>query len=630
MNAQKEGWTGRFYDDFEVGDIYQHPLGRTVTTTDNLWFTLLTQNTAPVHVDHAYAAQTEFGKPLVNSTFTLALVTGQSVSDISQNVLANLSWDEVRLPTPVFEGDTIYSQSEVLSKRESQSRPARGHCYGQDHRLQPARAGGHYVHTDGDGVQTRPCATHRPPATRSLSMSGQAEMTEPTRALAAYLAGVRFEQLPTPVIERTKELFLDWAASALAGRGARPVSILEGFAAHMGPLEGPSEILVSRRRTSPLFAALVNGAASHVVEQDDVHNGAVFHPATVVFPAALAAAQDIGASGQALLTASVVGYEAGIRVGVYLGRSHYRVFHTTGTAGTLAAAAAVAHLLNADASVMLHTLGSAGTQAAGLWEFLRDAADSKQLHTAKAAADGLLSAYLAQGGFTGARHILEGAQGMAAGMSHDADARQLTTDLGARWGVLETSFKYHASCRHTHPAADALLQVMYEHHLTADNIASIHAHVHQAAIDVLGPVTNPQTVHQAKFSMGFVLALIALYGQAGIEQFTNEALQNARLRALMDRVEMVFDPEIDAAYPRRWIGKVQVETSDGAVFVARVPVPKGDPENTLDRSEIEAKTRRLATYRHGASHAEVEALIARAWALDEQAHVRDLLPHRAA
>ena len=122
MNEQKDGWHGRFYEDFEVGDIYRHPLGRTVTTTDNLWFTLLTQNTAPLHVDHQYASQTEFGKPLVNSTFTLALVTGQSVTDISQNVLANLSWDEVRLPHPVFEGDTIYSQSEVLDKRESASR----------------------------------------------------------------------------------------------------------------------------------------------------------------------------------------------------------------------------------------------------------------------------------------------------------------------------------------------------------------------------------------------------------------------------------------------------------------------------------------------------------------------------
>ena len=124
--ATKEGWRGRFFEDFELGDVYQHPLGRTVTTTDNMWFSLLTQNTAPIHFDHHYAAQTEFGKPLVDSTFTLALVTGQSVTDISQNVFANLGWDEVRLPYPVFEGDTIYSQSEVLEKRESRSRPEVG------------------------------------------------------------------------------------------------------------------------------------------------------------------------------------------------------------------------------------------------------------------------------------------------------------------------------------------------------------------------------------------------------------------------------------------------------------------------------------------------------------------------
>jgi itaconyl-CoA hydratase len=118
----KKGWRGRFFEDFEVGDVYEHPLGRTISTADNIWFTLLTQNTAPIHFDHHYASQTEFGKPLVNSTLTLALVTGQSVTDISQNVMANLGWDEVRLPNPVFEGDTVYSRSEVLEKRESKSR----------------------------------------------------------------------------------------------------------------------------------------------------------------------------------------------------------------------------------------------------------------------------------------------------------------------------------------------------------------------------------------------------------------------------------------------------------------------------------------------------------------------------
>jgi len=120
-----DGNTGRCYEDFNVGMILQHPLGRTVTSADNAWFTLLTVNTNPIHFDAYYSAQTEFGKPLVNSTFTLALVTGLSVSDVSQNAI-NLGWDEVRMPAPVFEGDTIYAQSQVLNKRESKSRPHMG------------------------------------------------------------------------------------------------------------------------------------------------------------------------------------------------------------------------------------------------------------------------------------------------------------------------------------------------------------------------------------------------------------------------------------------------------------------------------------------------------------------------
>ncbi|HLW59351.1 MAG TPA: MaoC family dehydratase [bacterium] len=114
---------GRYYEDFHVGDVYEHPYGRTITDADNIWFTHLTLNTNRVHFDYAYAAQTEFGKPLVNSTFTLALVTGMSVIDISENAFANLGWDRVRLPHPVFVGDTLYAESEVLEKRESQSRP---------------------------------------------------------------------------------------------------------------------------------------------------------------------------------------------------------------------------------------------------------------------------------------------------------------------------------------------------------------------------------------------------------------------------------------------------------------------------------------------------------------------------
>jgi 2-methylcitrate dehydratase PrpD len=443
-----------------------------------------------------------------------------------------------------------------------------------------------------------------------------------TATLASFVHDLSYAELPREVVLRAEDLFLDWIGSALAGKDSRPVAALAHFAEMMGPATGCSEMLPLRRRSSPYFAALVNAAASHVVEQDDVHNGSVFHPATVVFPAALATAQQLGSSGEAFIAASVAGYEVGIRVGEALGRSHYKVFHTTGTAGTLAAAAAVAKLLQLDSAKTLHAIGSAGTQAAGLWEFLRDAADSKQLHTAKAAVDGLLAAYIARDGFTGASRIVEGKQGMMAGMSRDGDASKLGDRLGERWALLETSFKFHASCRHTHPAADALLEIAKR--FEPEQIARVRAHVHQPAIDVLGPAEAAQNVHQSKFSMGFVLALIAVRKRASIVDFTEAALADPQLRAFQKKVEMVYDPEIDAAYPARWIGLVEVETRDGQRLTARVEVPKGDPGNTLSRAELEDKARRLAAYRQGASGEEIERIIQRVWMLPQQANLSGL------
>jgi 2-methylcitrate dehydratase PrpD len=263
--------------------------------------------------------------------------------------------------------------------------------------------------------------------------------------------------------------------------------------------------------------------------------------------------------------------------------------------------------------------------AAGLWEFLRDAADSKQLHTAKAAADGLMAAYIARDGFTGAARIFEGAQGMAAGMSRDADPLRLVDGLGTRWATAETSFKYHASCRHTHPAADALLEAIRANKLEAADVKRVTALVHQGAIDVLGPVTDPRTVHQSKFSMGFVLANIAVHGRAGLAEFTDAALGDSRLRSFHDKVAMKLDPEVDTAYPKRWIGKVEVETTDGRTFLQRVDTPKGDPGNTLSRPELEDKAIRLAAYANGANESEMREVIARIWRLHEAPDVRNLL-----
>lgn len=442
----------------------------------------------------------------------------------------------------------------------------------------------------------------------------------PSAVLADFAASLRHDTIPAAVLRRTEDLLLDTLGSILAGSSARAVRTIAEYADFMGPTSGPSENLVTGRSTSPVFAAMVNAAAAHMVEQDDVHNGSVFHPAAVVFPPAIAVAQALGRSGPELLAACVAGYEVGIRVGEFMGRSHYRVFHTTGTVGALAAAAAVGNLLRLDNEQMLHALGSAGTQSAGLWEFLKDAADSKQLHTARASVNGLMAAWLACDGFTGARHILEGSQGMAAGMSTDADISKLTDGLGSRWTVLETSFKFHASCRHTHPAADALLKAMQEHTLTAQEIDRVETHVHQGALDVLGPVVNPSTVHQSKFSMGTVLALIALHGRAGLAEF-DAAPGVPEVADFRERVSMTLDHEVDNAYPLRWIGKVTVHTRDGRRLSARVDEPKGDPGNTLSRPEIEDKALRLGTYKNAADAATMRDVIQRVWKLAETERV---------
>lgn len=437
------------------------------------------------------------------------------------------------------------------------------------------------------------------------------DAVDATQCLARYVAKLSIDTIPGTVIDRTEDLFLDWVGSALAGWSMHPVPVFERFAASMGPDFGRCEVLGARRRTSPWFAAFVNGASSHVAEQDDLHNSSVLHPATVVFPAVLAAAQDRQMPGSALLVAAVAGYEVGIRVGEFLGRSHYRHFHTTGTVGTVAAAVAVGKLLGLDQERLVDAIGSAGTQAAGLWEFLRDAADSKQLHTAKAAADGLTAAYMAEDGLTGAKRVLDGAQGMAAGMSSDADPARLVDGLGSRWATTETSFKLHASCRHTHPAADALDQLMRQEGLAHTDIVAIEARVHQAALDVLGRVEVPLSVHQAKFSMGTMLGLIAVFGKAGLDEFDRSALTDPDVARIRTVTRLVFDPEVDQAYPARWLGRVLVSTADGRTLAGAIDEPRGDPGNPLSRAELEGKFMHIGGRSGTWSGVELERLLGR-------------------
>ncbi|KAL4777987.1 hypothetical protein BJX76DRAFT_363155 [Aspergillus varians] len=441
-----------------------------------------------------------------------------------------------------------------------------------------------------------------------------------TRALVEWAVSLKFDNLPANVVDRTKDFFVDTLACTVAGRDHIAVTSMLEYAKKMGPADGKCEIVgVPGFRTSPAFASLVNGASAHVVEQDDLHNSSMMHPATIIYPTALAVAQDVGASGTDFITACVVGYEFACRAGEYLGKAHYEKFHTTATTGVLGAAATTAYLLRLDADQFLSAIGTAGTQAAGLWQFLLDATHSKQVHTAQACAAGVFSAYTSASGLLGTADILEGSRGMGATLGNlDPQPSAINNELGKKWSVLESSFKWHASCRHTHPSADALIALLRDEGVKYTDIASITAYTYKAAINVLGLSGEGQTVHQSKFSMGFVLAVVSKKGSAGLVDFTESDLADPELRELQRKVTMVLDPEIDAAFPARWLGRVVVTTTDGRTLSREVDVVKGDPGWTLTREEIESKALGLAEYGHVRDLAAFRDAIRRIWSLESQ------------
>jgi aconitate decarboxylase len=309
-------------------------------------------------------------------------------------------------------------------------------------------------------------------------------------------------------------------------------------------------------------------------------------------------------------------------------------FHSTATGGVVGVAAAVARLLHLDVNQTLSAIGTAGTQAAGLWQFLLDATHSKQVHTSKACFDGIFAAYSARDGLLGPRDILEGSRGMGAALvPGETDPEAISQGLGLDYAVLGSSFKWHASCRHTHPSVDALLALMVKHQVKFHEIDSVVARTYQAAINVLGLTGRGETVHQSKFSMGFVLAVAAKNGQAMITDFTEEALEDAGLREFQQRVTMELDPEIDAKFPKQWQGTIIVVCKDGREYTESVEYLKGDPENPLTRydirsfigamlilrrAELETKFRALATYGGVTDTAKVANLLQKGWGLESQ------------
>ncbi len=412
-----------------------------------------------------------------------------------------------------------------------------------------------------------------------------------SRALAAYASRLRYEQLPSEAVDFTKLCVLDWLGSALAGENQPPVRMIRELAMEMGGNRQAE--LISGGRTSAPLAALVNGAASHVVELDDIHKASIVHAATVVIPAALAVAQWRRRSGKELLAAIVAGYEVCFRIGEAVSPSHYVYWHNTATCGTFGAAAAAGVLLGLTEDQFVHALGNAGTQAAGLWEFIVDEAMSKQLHTGKAAMNGLLAAMLAQRGFTGASRILEGERGFFTAMSEAADPAKITAGLGETCKIMENSFKIHASCRHTHHAIDMILELMKEHRFASSDIQEISVGTYQAALSITDN-PHPRTVYAAKFSLQFCCAMAAAKQRASLSDFREEALSDPEIATLMKRVRLAVDPAMEAAYPRKWGATIEIALTNGKRLARKADYPLGDPEAPVTGEELIEKFRGLA------------------------------------
>lgn len=414
-----------------------------------------------------------------------------------------------------------------------------------------------------------------------------------TEKLAQRLGDWRCRDLPEGLLITAQEYVLDWLGSALAGGATGPGKKLLAYARGQPP--GDCRIVGMPLTGSAETAAFVNGALSHIVEMDDLDRGSVVHPGAVVIPAALAVAQWDRASGRDFLAAVIVGYEIAIRIGEAVGKGHYFYFHNTATCGVFGAAAAAGWILGLDVEQFVWALGNAGTQAAGLWQFNAEGDMSKHLHAGRAAASGVLAADLAVWSFTGARHILEGERGFFAATAPGADPARVLAGLddAAAFKIAGVSIKPHASCRHTHPAADAALALRPQLH--GRRITHVQLDTYQAALDLCDN-PEPQTPYAAKFSLHYCVASALVRGQVGLADFTPEAIGETAVRQLLPHIQATVDVDFEAAYPAQWPARLCVTLEDGDVLETAVTHPKGDPENPLTQQELVAKFRQLAAY----------------------------------
>lgn len=392
-----------------------------------------------------------------------------------------------------------------------------------------------------------------------------------TRSLARLIA---MKPVAPDDLAAAAGFVLDTLANALAARHSPQGQILRDWYA--------------RRPSDADRHAFLFGALAHVLEMDDLHRESVTHPGCVVVPAAWAVAVQQAGTGHDFLRAVLAGYEAVCRIGNAVGPAHYKVWHNTSTCGPYGAAMAAATLLELREEPTVWALGNAGTQSAGLWQFLEEGAMSKHLHAGRAAESGVLAAELAARGFTGPTQILEGRKGFFVAACPDAVPARVLEAPEAPWQLKLTSIKPWPSCRHTHPVVDAALE--------------LHARIDAAAIDAVGIETYqaalalcdeaaPNSEYEAKFSLQHCAAAALSDGALTLRSFDGAA--RARLAALAARTTAAAAAEYDKAYPDRWGARVTLRTTSGETLVAERAACKGDPENPVTAAELRAKASML-------------------------------------
>jgi 2-methylcitrate dehydratase PrpD len=409
--------------------------------------------------------------------------------------------------------------------------------------------------------------------------------------IADYAIKEQSSRLPPEVIHHAKRAVIDWYAALLPGSVVAPATLLEQAFAE--DLDRGRARLATGRRATLRAAALINGAASHSVEFDDIYRDAGYHPGSPVISAALAAAQASGASGEKFLRGVIVGYEVSTRLGEAVMPSHYKYWHTTGTVGCFGAAAAVATILGCNREQFMHALATVGTFASGLQQAFRSQSMTKPLHGGHAADAGAMAAMAAAKGVTGALDIIEGEVGFGAAMSVNPDWTKATRGLGSDYHIVHVTFKNHGCCGHTFPSIDGVLHLMREHKLAPADIRKIRLATYKAGLDIINNA-SPEGAYQAKFSLQYTVAHAVIHGSVRLNAFLPDRLGDVQVRGMMRNIECVADAELSKGYPGQRAAQVEIETADGRKFAHFQPTRKGDPEMPLTDYELNDKFLELA------------------------------------